>query len=142
VTPISAGAEGTSMNDTTQHHQDQTHAVAGADEDEHDYQGAADLTIGEKTLQVEVTLRGHFQPIDGLFRWYGRIAAQPELDALLGGKKAAAAISTPQGSARGELSDPDPWGRYRIMGTSRPPFFVPRTPEEAQQHAHAAHQAH
>ena len=28
----------------------------------------------------------------------------------------------PHGSAEGRLSDVDPWGRFRIAGTGRPPF--------------------
>ncbi len=29
---------------------------------------------------------------------------------------------TPHGSAEGRLSDIDPWGRFQIAGTGRPPF--------------------
>ena len=32
--------------------------------------------------------------------------------------------TTPQGEAVGELSDVYPWGRYRVAGTSTPPFAV------------------
>ena len=28
---------------------------------------------------VEVSLRGHFQPIDGRFHWWGRIGTDPDL---------------------------------------------------------------
>jgi hypothetical protein len=34
-------------------------------------------------------------------------------------------LRTPQGEATGEVSDPDPWRRYRITGVSTPPFAVP-----------------
>ncbi len=33
----------------------------------------------------EVDLRGSFQPIDGRFHWYGRVAADPELTRLVRG---------------------------------------------------------
>src|SRR5947208_13946042 len=89
------------------------------------YTGQATLRVGEREFTVNVQLRGHFQPIDGFYRWYGRIATNAELSALLGGKKTAASITTADGSADGELSDPDPWDRYRIMGVSTPPFRLP-----------------
>ncbi|RZS44230.1 uncharacterized protein DUF4873 [Herbihabitans rhizosphaerae] len=97
------------------------------DHDEDGYTGPATLVVGDTEIAVEVELRGHFQPIDGFYRWYGRIATDQALSALLAGKKAKAVIRTPEGEANGELSDPDPWDRYRIMGTSTPPFAVPTT---------------
>jgi hypothetical protein len=36
---------------------------------------------------------------------------------------------TPEGSADGELADVDPWGRYRLTGTSTPPFAVSEVAE-------------
>lgn len=86
------------------------------------YQGPATLVIGDVEFEVEVDLRGVFQPLDGRYHWYGRIAADPSLDRLLGGRKHVGELRTPEGSARGEIRDPDPWGRYRVLGTSRPPF--------------------
>jgi hypothetical protein len=91
-------------------------------DDEDGYTGEATLRLGEATLSVQAELRGHFQPIDGYYHWYGRIAAHDELSRVLGSNKADAELTTPQGSASGQVSDPDPWGRYRITGTSRPPF--------------------
>ena len=120
-------------------------ATAGADgaprtHDEHDghdghdghdedgYRGPAALTVqgAEGTVEVAVDVRlvGHFEPLDGRYRWYGRVAASAELDALLGGRKASAHVATPGGDAVGELSDVDPWGRYRLAGVSTPPFAV------------------
>ncbi|EHK88304.1 DUF4873 domain-containing protein [Saccharomonospora azurea] len=100
--------------------------MSGHEHDEDGYTGTATLHLDENTeLDVEVELRGHFQPIDGYYHWYGRIKADQRLSELAGGKKRTVEIRTPEGSAHGEISDPDPWDRYRIMGTSRPPFFVP-----------------
>ena len=101
-------------------------------DDEDGYRGPAMLIIGEQELPVEVELRGHFQPIDGRYRWYGRVRANAELSTLLGGRKRAAVLRTPVGQAQGELSDPDPWDRYRIMGASTPPFPVPKTLAELE----------
>lgn len=93
--------------------------------DEDGYTGPATLVIAERELAVEVDLRGHFQPIDGRYHWYGRLRANPELDEVVGGRKQPAVLRTTHGEAAGELSDPDPWRRYRITGVSTPPFAVP-----------------
>ena len=70
--------------------------------------------------RVDVRLRGHFQPIDGLFHWYGRIAPDPAVETNTSGSTVT--LVTPYGEAPGRLSDVDPWGRFRISGTGRPPF--------------------
>ncbi|HEY3610356.1 MAG TPA: DUF4873 domain-containing protein [Pseudonocardiaceae bacterium] len=93
--------------------------------EEDGYAGPATLIVDEHELAVEVVLRGHFQPIDGRYHWYGRVAENAELAELVGGRKRTASLRTPQGEASGEVSDPDPWRRYRITGVSTPPFAVP-----------------
>ena len=98
--------------------------------DDHDgYAGQATLVIADRELPVEVTLRGHFEPIDGRYHWYGRVCENAELDRLIAGRKRTAVLRTPTGAATGELSDQDPWHRYRISGTSTPPFAVGTTVE-------------
>lgn len=94
------------------------------DEDEEGYAGTAVLVIGETEIDVDVELRGHFQPIDGYYHWYGRIKADEQVSEHAGGRKQKVEIRTPEGSAQAALSDPDPWDRYRITGTSTPPFAV------------------
>lgn len=94
------------------------------DHDEDGYTGPATLTVDDAEYAVAVTLVGHFEPLDGRYHWYGRVAAHDELDAALGGTKRPARVTTPVGTADGELSDVDPWGRYRLAGTSTPPFAV------------------
>jgi hypothetical protein len=81
------------------------------------YDGPA--TIAE--TEVKVQLRGHFEPIDGHFHWWGRISANEEIDT---GHSSGSTVTlvTPHGAAEGRLSDVDPWGRFRIAGTGRPPF--------------------
>jgi Domain of unknown function (DUF4873) len=96
-------------------------------DDEDGYRGPAALRLESADaapLEVEVTLRGHFEPLDGRYHWYGRVAAHAGLDDALRGKKGTGLLTTPHGEAVGELSDVDPWGRYRIVGTSTPPFAV------------------
>ena len=78
-------------------------------------------TATDSTIEVEVHLRGHFEPLDGRFHWYGRIASsEPLADLVRSGETVV--LTTPHGSAEGRLSDLDPWGRFRIAGTGRPPF--------------------
>jgi hypothetical protein len=88
------------------------------------YEGPAGLTIGQQDFEVRVRLRGLFQPIDGRYHWYGRVDRHEELTAALRGGRAAGLITTAAGTAPCELSDLDPWHRYRITGVSTPPFRV------------------
>lgn len=98
---------------------------AGDHDDDDGYRGPASVRFADgQMFDVEVTLRGYVEPLDGRYHWYGRVAVHAELEARLGGKRAQAVVSTPQGEAAGELADVDPWGRYRITGVSTPPFAV------------------
>lgn len=99
--------------------------------DEDDYRGPAILVADDREIPVEVVLRGHFQPIDGRFHWYGRLSASDSVRQAAEGKRKTVVLRTEVGEASGTLSDPDPWGRYRITGTGKPPFAVPQElPEE------------
>ena len=84
------------------------------------YDGPATITTEAVRIEATVHLRGHFDPIDGSFHWYGRIGADPAIDAL--GNGARVAVGTGYGVAEGRLSDIDTWGRFRVNGTGRPPF--------------------
>ncbi len=88
------------------------------------YAGPARLTVGGDQFQVEVELRGHFEPIDGQYHWYGRIASNEQLTARLAGTKATGNLATDHGTSQCVLSDPDLLHRYRITGRSTPPFPV------------------
>ncbi|HEX2131625.1 MAG TPA: DUF4873 domain-containing protein [Actinophytocola sp.] len=100
--------------------------------DEDGYQGEATLVVGSTELAVTVALSGHFEPIDGKYHWYGRVQPHEELTTLLDSRKAKAVLRTPHGEADAALTDPDPWGRYRVTGTTRPPFPVPTTLAEVE----------
>ena len=91
------------------------------------YEGPATLAIGGSRFTVQVHLRGHFEPIDGRYHWYGRAAAHDALTATLLSGRTPALLTTPDGSAPCELSDPDPWQRYRVTGISTPPFAAELT---------------
>ena len=90
--------------------------------DHHDdeYDGPAVLLADGREVPVEVSLRGHFQPIDGRFHWYGRVAASDQVSRLRSGT--AVTVRTARGGAAGRLSDVDPWGRPRLTGVGRPPY--------------------
>ncbi|MBV9830507.1 MAG: DUF4873 domain-containing protein [Marmoricola sp.] len=87
----------------------------------HEPQEAYDGPARIGTTEVAVRLRGHFEPIDGRFHWWGRVAKDPELDARHT-SGAEVTLTTPHGEAVGRLHDVDTWGRFRVSGTGRPPF--------------------
>ena len=86
------------------------------------YVGPATLRIGGRTFAVQAYLRGQFEPIDGRYHWYGRLARSDALTASMRRGRAVGLLSTLEGAAECELYDPDPWERYRVAGISTPPF--------------------
>lgn len=88
-----------------------------------EYLGSAEVLGDEQAgaIAVQVQLRGHFQPIDGRFHWYGRIDADQALTERHR-SGATIALRTPHGTAAGKIADVDPWGRFRITGLGTPPF--------------------
>ncbi len=84
------------------------------------YDGPAVVHVDGTDHDVAVTLRGSFQPLDGLFHWYGRVAAGTPVDDVRSGSTVT--LRTELGEATARLSDKDTWGRFRIAGTGRPPF--------------------
>ena len=87
------------------------------------YDGPATLIAEGTSLEVDVHLRGQFQPIDGRYHWYGRVSAGETVDALVE-TRADVSLRTPHGEATTRLSDRDTWGRYRVTGVGRPPFEI------------------
>ena len=105
------------------------------------YDGPAELVVGGQVLAVDVRLRGMFQPLDGRYHWYGRVAHDADLDALdpsgatvrlrlparvttpaEGGAGGGDAVAEGAAESEARLSDPDPWGRFRVAGVGRPPW--------------------
>jgi hypothetical protein len=96
------------------------------------YDGPAELLAGDRVVPVSVTLAGHFEPISGHYRWYGRVAASPDVAALIaeGGRRMR--LRTPHGEVETTLRDVDPWGRPRVEGFGAAPFeVVGALPDEA-----------
>ncbi|ADG96897.1 conserved hypothetical protein [Segniliparus rotundus DSM 44985] len=106
---------------------------------EHDYEGPVQVEVDGHTFTAQAVLRGHQQPLDGRFRWYGRIKADAALKEIVG-ERANGSVTTEHGTAKGVLDDLDFWDRYRVVGRSRPPFHVPSSIEEAEAEA-AEHEA-
>ncbi len=92
--------------------------------DENGFDGVVTVQVAGKRVRVRAILRGHFEPIDGRYHWWGRLAANEELRDLVPKNAGTVLLSTPEGNAYTSLSDPDFWGRYRVSGTGKPPFAV------------------
>ena len=90
------------------------------------YDGDVTVTVGAGELTVPASMRGYFEPIDGRYHWYGRLAADTALTELVGNTNSPVRVSTAHGSADGAVGDIDPWGRLRIAGVGTPPFPVAR----------------
>jgi hypothetical protein len=92
--------------------------------DEDGYDGPAELIDGNETVAVTVSLRGHFDPISGAYRWYGRVGASPDVARLVDAGSRHIRLRTPHGEVETALSDVDPWGRPRVEGFGAAPFEV------------------
>lgn len=105
------------------HHGEEAHD--GHDDD--GYRGPARLRTDAGSVDVRVHLAGYFQPLDGHYRWYGRLEPSAELDRLVAEGPEAVELTTPHGSAVGRLGEADLWRRPRVEGVGLPPFPVPTT---------------
>ncbi|WP_427921319.1 DUF4873 domain-containing protein [Streptomyces sp. cg40] len=98
------------------------------------YEGPALLIVEDRNeFTIRARLTGGFQPLDGRYRWYGRLEAHEELTRLVGDRSAGVVLRTDEGSATGRITEPDLWNRYRIEGVSVPPFRVPFSLAEAEE---------
>src|ERR1700712_571780 len=88
------------------------------------YNGPAELVDGDAVVAVTVKLGGHFDPISGKYSWYGRVAASPQVAALMQAGSRKVHLRTPYAEVETTLSDVDPWGRPRVEGFGATPFEV------------------
>lgn len=90
------------------------------------HRGPAVLTADGAGIDVEVHLTGHLQPIDGSYRWYGRITAHPAITELHKSGRQDVTLRLPGGpDTKARLAELDPWGNTRVTGSGRPPFPYP-----------------
>ena len=100
--------------------------------DEDGYDGPAEVIDGSEVIPVTVKLRGHFDPISGKYNWYGRVAASPQVAALVERGARRVRLRTPHAEVDTALSDVDPWGRPRVEGFGPTPFAVLDSPESLE----------
>ncbi|MCC8926598.1 DUF4873 domain-containing protein [Rhodococcus sp. I2R] len=90
------------------------------------YRGRAVVTIHGRDIEVDVELKGRREPIDGVFRWFGRISENTALIEMVGdAPRIRVRIRTLHSARDAWLGDLDPWNRLRVTGKSTPPFEVP-----------------
>ena len=91
--------------------------------DDYGYEGPARLLIGDATIDVDVVLTGHLEPLDGRYHWYGRVARNEAADAAKQGGATEVGLVVGDGPrADGRLAEHDAWGNLRITGLGAPPF--------------------
>ena len=92
-------------------------------DDEDGYSGPARLSIGDDTIDVEVVLGGHLEPLDGRYHWYGRVVRTRRCRRGEDrGRHGSASSIDGRESAEGRLAEHDAWGNMRITGLGAPPF--------------------
>jgi len=90
------------------------------------YEGPARLHVDDRTIDVEVVLGGHLEPLDGKFHWYGRVVQNDAVDAAKQAGATTAGLTIADGArAEGRLAEHDAWGNMRITGLGAPPFERP-----------------
>ncbi|MEH3156534.1 MAG: DUF4873 domain-containing protein [Gordonia paraffinivorans] len=100
-------------------------ATPRSQDDGSGYVGNASIVVKGFEIPVHLELAGYRERIDGVYRWIGRVVANDRLSALVGdARRVRVIVSTPHSAREAYLGDPDFWGRFRIDGTSTPPFAV------------------
>ena len=89
------------------------------------YDGPAVVHVDSTDHDVVVTLRGSFQPLDGLFHWYGRIERTADLVAAKDAGATAGELAIgDRAPATLRLAEYDPWGHVQVHGTGAPPYSL------------------
>ena len=98
-----------------------------------DFIGPATIIVRGTEIPAQVEIKGYREPIDGIYRWIGRIEPNDALTEILAGEqRTKATIRTAHSARPAYLGDPDPWNRYRIIGKSTPPYHVPTELSEVE----------
>lgn len=93
------------------------------DEDQ-GYQGPIRVHLDDTSIEVEGQLHGFFQPIDGSYHWYGRLAPDERVSTRVAQRGRGMVEVSVAGGRRipARLGERNPWGGHRITGTGAPPF--------------------
>ncbi|WP_413766981.1 DUF4873 domain-containing protein [Rhodococcus pyridinivorans] len=109
------------------------HADDLHDEDDPGYRGPAEVTVGDRTVAVDVEISGRFDPLLGRHVWRGRLRRLAE---TLGADASPApgttvTITVPDApeAATARISEVDLWGSHMVDGVSRPPYPLPTESE-------------
>ena len=87
------------------------------------YEGRLTVRAEGSAIEVEGQLHGFFQPIDGSYHWYGRLAPDERIGAWVAEHgRAPVEISVGTGApVSGRLGERNPWGGHRVTGIGPPP---------------------
>jgi cation diffusion facilitator CzcD-associated flavoprotein CzcO len=92
------------------------------DEPDEGYAGPAVLSAAGLDLPVRVRLSGAVDPIDGAYRWGGRIAPDERVRTILRDGLRDASLRIGSCAAQVRLIEADPWGGVLLTTTARPPW--------------------
>lgn len=109
------------------------HADDLHDEDDPGYRGPAEVTVGDRTVAVDVEISGRFDPLLGRHVWRGRLRRLAE---ALGtdasptpGTTVTITVPDAPEAATARISEVDLWGSHMVDGVSRPPYPLPTESE-------------
>ena len=92
-------------------------------EEEAGYRGPVTVRVEGAQVEVDAQLHGFFQPIDGSYHWYGRLAPHDRISAWVA-EHGRAPIDVSVGDrdpVPARLGECNPWGGHRVAGTGPPP---------------------
>jgi hypothetical protein len=119
------------------HHYRPAPVLGGAWDDDY-YLGEATLIADGAEHPVRIHLGGNIQPIDGSYRWYGRVTRDDAVTELHRTGVRDVVIRVPGGvDTAGRLAELDPHGNARVTGTGPPPHPLddPTAEEFAEEEA-------
>jgi hypothetical protein len=90
-----------------------------------EYDGPAQLLVGDHEVAVHARLSGRFEPISGRYQWGGRLRPSALLSTVVRPNAAVRLVTEGGRAADATIREEDPWGGFRVSGIGRPPFAVP-----------------
>lgn len=90
------------------------------------YTGSAVLLLDDDSVDADVVLTGHMEPLDGKYHWYGRVSASNEVRELKdrAGRTDVRIAVSGRRAVPARLTELDPFGNVRIVGTGTPPYAL------------------